>query len=85
MGELTLFEVTRRNDGLYTCRVSDFSRSRSATTEVRVGFKPKFITDEEENIDFVHEALVLLVCEAEGEPMPKVIFINTTISYTYIL
>ncbi|KAJ8728637.1 hypothetical protein PYW07_006333 [Mythimna separata] len=71
VGKLTLYSVTRTDDGLYTCRVIDGARPRSATTKVVIGFKPRFTSVEEETVDFVHGAdLKFLSCEAYGEPRP---------------
>ena len=72
-GELTLYSVTRSDDGLYTCRVSNPTKSRSVTTKVVVGFKPQFSTTEPDIVEFVHGAnSVILSCEAYGEPRPTV-------------
>ncbi|CAH2055787.1 unnamed protein product, partial [Iphiclides podalirius] len=71
-GELILYNVQPSDQGLYTCRVNTFSGSTSATISVKVGFKPMFTTDEDENVDFKLDADAYLSCVARGEPKPKV-------------
>ncbi|KAJ8720967.1 hypothetical protein PYW08_006432 [Mythimna loreyi] len=69
---LPLYSVSRSDDGLYTCRVSSGAKPRATTTQLVVGFKPSFISDEELTVDFVHGAdTQFLSCEAYGEPRPK--------------
>ncbi|CAH0663934.1 unnamed protein product [Spodoptera exigua] len=70
--EIYLYRATRSDDGVYTCRVSNFLKTRSIATKLVVGFKPIFSSEAEETIEFVLGSdLTLLNCEAYGEPTPK--------------
>ncbi|CAH0591580.1 unnamed protein product [Chrysodeixis includens] len=71
-GELRLEKPTLGDEGLYTCRVSDFTKSRSKHLKVQVGYKPEFLSIEEDEIDFSQGNYIMLVCEAKGYPRPKV-------------
>ncbi|CAB3232074.1 unnamed protein product [Arctia plantaginis] len=70
-GELIVRRITKRDEGTYSCRISDFEKSSSAHVHVLVGKKPSFITDEEEVIDFLEGDSVPLICEAIGDPEPE--------------
>ncbi|CAG5054402.1 unnamed protein product [Parnassius apollo] len=71
-GELVLTNIKISDDGLYTCRVSTFSGSTSATKRVIVGYKPSFITEEDEYVEFFDGREAYLSCAADGDPMPKI-------------
>ncbi|KAF9424430.1 hypothetical protein HW555_000569 [Spodoptera exigua] len=51
--EIYLYRATRSDDGVYTCRVSNFLKTRSIATKLVVGFKPIFSSEAEETIEFV--------------------------------
>ncbi|CAK1589083.1 unnamed protein product [Parnassius mnemosyne] len=70
--ELVLNNIKISDDGLYTCHVSTFAGSTSATKRVIVGYKPSFITEEDEHMDFSEGREAYLSCAATGEPTPKV-------------
>ncbi|XP_049878315.1 hemicentin-2-like [Pectinophora gossypiella] len=70
--ELPLTNVAAKDSGIYTCRVSDFAKSKSGNVMVKVGFKPRFSYEEEENIDYEEGMLAVMDCTAEGEPKPEV-------------
>ncbi|KAF9410132.1 hypothetical protein HW555_010708 [Spodoptera exigua] len=70
--EIYLYRATRSDDGVYTCRVSNFLKTRSIATKLVVGFKPIFRSEAEETIEFVQGSYsTLLNCEAFGEPKPE--------------
>ncbi|XP_034836584.1 hemicentin-2-like [Maniola hyperantus] len=71
-GDLALNNVQMADSGTYSCRVSNFKVSHSSHYHVIVGFKPKFISDEETNIDFIADSVTALSCDARGAPKPKI-------------
>ncbi|XP_075981850.1 hemicentin-2-like [Anticarsia gemmatalis] len=71
-GELRLKSAKSRDEGIYSCRVNDVMKSRSAHVRVKVGDKPHFTSVEAETIQFVEGDSVRLVCSAGGTPKLKV-------------
>ncbi|KAI5633527.1 immunoglobulin i-set domain-containing protein [Phthorimaea operculella] len=63
-----------RDAGIYTCRVSDFAKSRTGTLAVSVGYGPRFTlySDDEEIIEFDERVAAVMDCSAEGNPKPEV-------------
>ncbi|KAF9796155.1 hypothetical protein SFRURICE_010164, partial [Spodoptera frugiperda] len=69
--DIYLSYATVSDDGVYTCRVSTFLKTRFIATKLVVGNKPKFSSPEvEEIIDFVYElsGFLTMNCEAYCEP-----------------
>ncbi|XP_041969390.1 hemicentin-1-like [Aricia agestis] len=73
IGELNIDKPSMRDNGLYTCRVSNTTTSISYHTKVVVGFRPRFINaDPTEPIEYIRGSDTLLDCSAQAEPLPKV-------------
>ncbi|KAG6454119.1 hypothetical protein O3G_MSEX008521 [Manduca sexta] len=70
-GDLIIDDAKLSDSGLYVCRVSNLANSYSGYTKVNVGFKPKFVSDEDENVEIVDGYLAELICTNEAEPPAK--------------
>lgn len=66
-GDLILTEATPRDTGIYTCRVSNFYGSKSASTDVIVGQAPRFENDVDLNIEFEDGTFAELNCQSYSE------------------
>ncbi|XP_013195509.1 hemicentin-1 [Amyelois transitella] len=70
-GDLIIDAANATHSGLYTCRMSSFAGSRSATVELIVTFAPEFETEPETNIQFEEKSFVELDCSNYAEPPAK--------------
>lgn len=73
-------DIKSSDSGVYICRVSTFLNSTSGNVDVRVGFKPRFLTKPERLIQFEEGITAVLDCSAEGIPAPSV---RTILSLPY--
>lgn len=72
-GTMTMFTVTRRDVGKYTCRAENNAGMIETTASLSVIIKPK--VQELENVTTsVGTELVRLTCKASGDPLPKIIW-----------
>ncbi|CAH0719140.1 unnamed protein product, partial [Brenthis ino] len=70
--DLQLKNVLIKDSGTYTCRVSNFMNSYSSHKMITVGQKPKFLNEEETNVEFSEGSTTILACGAISYPPPTV-------------
>ncbi|KPI99920.1 Hemicentin-2 [Papilio xuthus] len=78
-GELYLDNINMGDNGLYTCRVNNFSGATSASKIVNVGIPPYFIEPANGTILYKPDAEAYLSCLASGVPTPAVTWLHNNI------
>ncbi|XP_061380842.1 hemicentin-1-like isoform X2 [Danaus plexippus] len=69
--ELYLSHVKFEDAGIYSCRVSTFLSAHTAHKKVTVGYKPRFLSDEETVIEYSEGDFSYMNCDADGYPKPS--------------
>ncbi|OWR49308.1 hemicentin-2 [Danaus plexippus plexippus] len=69
--ELYLSHVKFEDAGIYSCRVSTFLSAHTAHKKVTVGYKPRFLSDEETVIEYSEGDFSYMDCNADGYPKPS--------------
>ncbi|CAG9571838.1 unnamed protein product [Danaus chrysippus] len=69
--KLYLNQVSLKDAGVYSCRVSTFLSAHTAHKKVTVGYKPRFLSDEETIIEYSEGDFSYMNCEADGYPNPS--------------
>ncbi|CAH0719141.1 unnamed protein product, partial [Brenthis ino] len=75
---LKLFNMTKADSGVYSCRVSKMNGSNSTHMKIIVGIKPYFRVKVKKYIPFEENGDVSLDCNAYGEPVPTIIWFKAS-------